>query len=84
MGWNTVKAQKPSPLLDRFAEPARFYFVHSYYVACNDSGDVLATATYGGEFTAAFQRGNLMGVQFHPEKSHKFGMTLFRNFVEYF
>jgi glutamine amidotransferase len=84
MGWNTVKTQKQSPLFDRFAEPPRFYFVHSYHVACDDAGDVLATASYGGDFTAAFQRENLMGVQFHPEKSHKFGMTLFRNFVEYF
>ncbi len=84
MGWNTVKTWKQSPLFDRFTEPPRFYFVHSYYVACDDAGDVLATASYGGDFTAAFQRGKLMGVQFHPEKSHKFGVTLFRNFVEYF
>ena len=84
MGWNTVKAEKQSLLLARYSEPPRFYFVHSYFVVCDDTGDVLATASYGGNFTAAFQRGNLMGVQFHPEKSHKFGMTLFRNFVEYF
>ena len=84
MGWNTVKAQKRSPLFDGFAEPPRFYFVHSYYIVCDDAGDVLATASYGGDFTAAVQKGNLMGVQFHPEKSHKFGMALFRNFVEYF
>lgn len=84
MGWNTVQAVKQSMLLARFPEPPRFYFVHSYYVACDDAGDVLAIASYGGDFTAAFQRGNLVGVQFHPEKSHKFGLTLFRNFVEYF
>jgi glutamine amidotransferase len=84
MGWNTVKATKQSMLLARYSEPPRFYFVHSYYVVCDDAGDVLATASHGGNFTAAFQKENLMGVQFHPEKSHKFGMTLFRNFVEYF
>jgi len=84
MGWNTVKPEKQSLLFDRFVESPRFYFVHSYHVACDDAGDVLATASYGGEFTAAFQRGNLLGVQFHPEKSHKFGITLFRNFVENF
>jgi glutamine amidotransferase len=84
MGWNTVKAAKESLLLAQYEEPPRFYFVHSYYVLCDDPGDVLATASHGGDFTAAFQKGNLMGVQFHPEKSHKFGMVLFRNFVDYF
>ncbi len=84
MGWNTVKPEKESKLLTGFSEPPRFYFVHSYYVACDDAGDVLATASYGGDFTTAFQRENLTGVQFHPEKSHQFGMTLFKNFVEHF
>lgn len=84
MGWNTVRPEKESMLLAGFPEPPRFYFVHSYYVACDDAGDVLATASYGGEFTAAVQKENIAGVQFHPEKSHKFGMRLFKNFLERF
>ena len=60
----------------------RFYFVHSYHVVCDDDHDVLARTTYGYEFTSATVRGNLLGVQFHPEKSHKFGMQLLKNFVE--
>jgi glutamine amidotransferase len=84
MGWNTIKATKESMLLARYDEPPRFYFVHSYYVVCDNPGDILATASHGGEFTAAFQRDNLMGVQFHPEKSHKFGMALFGSFIDYF
>jgi glutamine amidotransferase len=83
MGWNTVRLEKDSRLLAGFSEPPRFYFVHSYCVACDDAGDVLATASYGGDFTAAVQKENIAGVQFHPEKSHKFGMRLFRNFVEH-
>lgn len=81
MGWNTVRVLRDSPLFaDMPAEP-RFYFVHSYYADCNPD-DALADATYGRTFTAAFERGNVLGVQFHPEKSHKFGMQLLRNFVE--
>lgn len=82
MGWNTIKPVRDNPLFSRFAQPPRFYFVHSYHVVCDRSDDVLATASHGYEFVAAFRRGNLIGVQFHPEKSHRFGMTLFRNFVE--
>ena len=82
MGWNTVTPVKQSALFAGFADEPRFYFVHSYYVVCDDIAHVLATALYGHEFAAAFQQGNLMGVQFHPEKSHRFGMTLFRNFLK--
>ena len=59
----------------------RFYFVHSYFVSCNDPGDAIATTNYGGKFVAAFQRNNLSGVQFHPEKSHRFGLRLMNAFV---
>jgi glutamine amidotransferase len=82
MGWNTVKLIQPDGLLSGFTEEPRFYFVHSYHVLCHAAKDVLATAHYGFDFTAAFRHGNLVGVQFHPEKSHQFGLKLFRNFLE--
>ncbi len=83
MGWNTIRVRKPSPLFDADANgEQRFYFVHSYHVRCSDPADVLATSHHGEEFTAAFSRGNLFGMQFHPEKSHRFGLELVRRFVE--
>lgn len=82
MGWNTLSIVKENSLLPLEATEKRFYFVHSYKVKCHDSSDVVAFTSYGEDFVSAFQRKNLFGVQFHPEKSHRFGMTLFRNFVE--
>jgi glutamine amidotransferase len=82
MGWNTIRVARSNPLLASDAGEQRFYFVHSYYVACDDPDDPIAMTGYGKEFVAAFQRKNLFGVQFHPEKSHRFGMDLIRNFVE--
>jgi glutamine amidotransferase len=82
MGWNTVSAAKPNPLINPDGDEQRFYFVHSYFVVCDDASDVLATANHGEEFVAAFQRGNIFGVQFHPEKSHRFGMALLENFLK--
>jgi glutamine amidotransferase len=81
MGWSEVVAEGEPALFDGLAEDARFYFVHSYYVACYDPCHVLARATYGHEFTAAVAKGNIFGVQFHPEKSHRFGMRLLANFA---
>ena len=81
MGWNYVNIKKQNYLIDGLSEDSRFYFVHSYYVKCNDSSDILLTSEYGLEFTSAFQRDNIMGVQFHPEKSHKFGMQIIKNFA---
>lgn len=84
MGWNTVDIVRDNPLLA--AQPgveSRFYFVHSYRVRCHNSADPIAVTDYGGDFVAAFQRDNLFGVQFHPEKSHRFGMGVMRRFVEY-
>jgi glutamine amidotransferase len=81
MGWSPITAKKTSVLLKDLDGDSRFYFVHSYFVACADSADVLAEATYGAPFVAALERGNVMGVQFHPEKSHRFGVQMFRNFV---
>lgn len=81
MGWN-----KSCPIntdnIFKGLEENRFYFVHSYYVVCNDERDVLATANYGKIFTCSIHKDNIYGVQFHPEKSHKFGMQLLKNFGE--
>ena len=62
----------------------RFYFVHSYHALCDNPEDVLTTTFYGYNFTSSFERDNIVGVQFHPEKSHKFGMQILKNFTENF
>lgn len=82
MGWNTITPARSHPLLDGLGSEPRFYFVHSYHVVCADLACVLAEASYGFELTAAVARGNVLGVQFHPEKSHRFGMRLLKNFAE--
>lgn len=83
MGWNAVTPVKDNPLIDLEADrEARFYFVHSYHVECRDPDDVIATTRYGYDFTSVVRHGNIFGVQFHPEKSHKFGLRLLRNFIE--
>jgi glutamine amidotransferase len=80
MGWNDVSYKKVSHLNENISSNPRYYFVHSYHVQCNQQADVLATSIYGYEFVAAFQHENIYGVQFHPEKSHKYGMELLKNF----
>jgi glutamine amidotransferase len=80
MGWNEVKVSKGHPFLNGLTQPARFYFVHSYYVKCHNPEDELLSCRYGVEFSCAVQYRNIMGVQFHAEKSHKFGMQLLKNF----
>jgi len=82
MGWNSVQPVRPHPLFDGFNEIPRFYFVHSYHVVCEEKETEAAKSSYGFEFTSAVAKGNILGTQFHPEKSHRFGMTLFRNFIE--
>jgi len=82
MGWNVVEAKKESVLFAQMYDEPRFYFVHSYHVVCDRAEDVLSTTPYGFPFTSAVEKGNLYGVQFHPEKSHKFGMRLLKNFAE--
>ena len=62
-------------------EKSKFYFVHSYYISSNDSSEVLLETEYGLTFVSALQKDNIYAVQFHPEKSHKFGMQLFENFI---
>lgn len=81
MGWNEVRLKKPSKLFQNMPEDPRFYFVHSYHIHCNNPADQLLTAQYGHEITAAVEHENILGVQFHPEKSHKFGMQLLANFI---
>lgn len=82
MGWNQVRSNSKASLIENYPEdPERFYFVHSYYVRGDNPTDVSAYCHYGHDFVAAFEVGNIMGVQFHPEKSHVFGMNLFRRFV---
>ena len=82
MGWNQVRIEKKSLLFKDMYDQPRFYFVHSYHVACHRPEDILTRTYYGREFTSAFQCDNIIGVQFHPEKSHKYGMKLFENFAK--
>ncbi len=81
MGWTDVSLAKPSRLFEGMHEEPRFYFVHSYHASLRNQDDVLLKATYGYEFAAALEHENIMGVQFHPEKSHKFGLKLLANFA---
>lgn len=81
MGWNYIDVCRNHPILDEMHPEPRFYFVHSYYVQCACPEDVVATAAYGGRFDAIIARDNLVGAQFHPEKSHKFGLKLLENFA---
>lgn len=83
MGWNTIKTNgKDNSLFRELLLDARFYFVHSYHLTCTHETDVLAWTRYGYDFPAAIRHNNVMGVQFHPEKSHKFGMRLLKNYSE--
>lgn len=81
MGWNNIEPQKPSKLLSGLEIENRFYFVHSYHILCDNKSDELSRTNYGYSFVSGVERGNILGVQFHPEKSHRFGMQLYRNFA---
>ena len=80
MGWNTVDASKNNFLFDGLHDENRFYFVHSFHVECKDVNHPVASTQYGYDFTCSVQKKNIVGVQFHPEKSHRFGMLFFKNF----
>ena len=82
MGWNQIEKVKSSKLVDVLPDQPRFYFVHSYHFKMAQPEDQLLMSEYGYTFCSAFQHENISGVQFHPEKSHKFGMALLRNFTE--
>lgn len=83
MGWNTLTIKREHFLLKDMPPDAAFYFVHTFYVVCNEEHDILAQTRYGFDFTSVIQRNNIWGTQFHPEKSHKSGIQLLKNFAEY-
>lgn len=83
VGWSSVTPSPGSSLFAGNVEGPRFYFVHSYRMRCDDPTDVAGTSVYGEEFCCAVSRGHIHGVQFHPEKSHRYGMSLFRSFAEW-
>ncbi|CAN5394447.1 imidazole glycerol phosphate synthase subunit HisH [soil metagenome] len=81
MGWNIATVNNDNPLTDNFKEELKFYFVHSYYVQVANEADSMLKTNYGVSFDSGIAKNNIYGVQFHPEKSHKFGMSLFENFA---
>jgi imidazole glycerol-phosphate synthase subunit HisH len=82
MGWNQIQPSIGAKLFESAPEePERFYFVHGYYIRADNPKDVAAYCHYGHDFVASFEVDNIMGVQFHPEKSHLFGMNLFQRFI---
>jgi len=83
MGWNSVYPKSFNSLFYNLeSDEMRFYFVHSYYVDCVEPENILSATKYGVEFASSMSKDNIYGVQFHPEKSHKFGMRILKNFVE--
>lgn len=82
MGWNLAIPTRNHPLLEGLPAESRFYFVHSYFVTVDHPEDSLLKADYGVAFDAAVGRDNILGAQFHPEKSHRFGLRLLKNFAE--
>lgn len=82
MGWNHPIEVKKDDLFQGLAKDAKFYFVHSYFVKCNNEQDVSMVTNYSSNFASAFQNQNIYGVQFHPEKSHKHGMIVLNNFAK--
>lgn len=82
MGWNSVQIIKNSRIVHDLPELSKFYFVHSYYVKADNVEDIIMNTTYSEEFCSGIMRDNMIGVQFHPEKSHKYGLALLNNFVK--
>jgi glutamine amidotransferase len=82
MGWNDVEATQFDDIFRGMEEGSRFYFLHSYYFAPSRPQDVLGQTDYNGRFASAARAGNVFGVQFHPEKSHRWGVQLLKNFAE--
>lgn len=81
MGWNEISVRGPNALVTDLGKERWFYFAHSYHVECDDPANCLANTHYGLGFTSMLGRDNILGVQFHPEKSHRYGMELLRNFA---
>ena len=82
MGWNQLTVCQQHALFKNLEAENRFYFVHSYHLRCIVEDNILAKTSYGFDFTSAVVKDNILGVQFHPEKSHLFGIRLLKNFVE--
>jgi imidazole glycerol-phosphate synthase subunit HisH len=82
MGWNMVIPKTDKGLFKDMDTEKRFYFLHSYFFECNKEKNILATTEYGYNFTCAVKKNNILGVQFHPEKSHHFGVQLLKNYSE--
>lgn len=82
MGWNSAQPLRDDSLFFNMYPDARFYFVHSYHIECINEADILSITHHGYDFVSSVQKGNIYGTQFHPEKSHKFGMKIFQNFAE--
>jgi len=83
MGWNNVEVRDSNnPLIKNMDANARFYFVHSYYVKCSSENNSVCTTNHGINFDSIICRNNIFGCQFHPEKSHKYGMTILKNFSD--
>jgi glutamine amidotransferase len=82
MGWIDVQVKKASKILENLPNESRFYFVHSFFIKSYEQKDILLESNYGFNYVSALERENMIGVQFHPEKSHKFGFQLLKNFVE--
>jgi glutamine amidotransferase len=82
MGWNGIDVQRQHAIVAGLETGARFYFVHTYHVVCKNESDVVAYTDYGYNFASVIQKENIIGAQFHPEKSHKFGMQFLKNFAE--
>jgi len=83
MGWNNIEIRKAHPLFVGLDAGSRFYFVHSYYVESGDADTILAETEYGIRFHSVLGKDNIVGAQFHPEKSHRYGMQVLRNFAEW-
>lgn len=82
MGWRDVKFQDEKKLIFK-KSPSKFYFVHSYFFKLSNQNDVWNTSNYGFDFCSGFKKDNILGVQFHPEKSHQYGMQLLKYFIDY-
>ena len=82
MGWNDVRVEQENYLTKNLIKSSRFYFVHSYYVKCSNKENSLMTSNHGFDFDSAIVKDNIYGVQFHPEKSHKYGKKLITNFIK--
>jgi glutamine amidotransferase len=83
MGWNTICNASDHKITNNITINDQFYFTHSYFVKCEEINQVLFTTEYGVKFDSGFKKENIMGIQFHPEKSHKSGLKILKNFIEF-